>query len=132
MPWAAIMVTHGVLGQQDMGGPVWAWYLGTYAATCLLLLASYRPLVSALVVIPSFFMLPNITAITIIINSQGSHIHFLPQGQGSRFQAAEPFTGDPGSPCLPGHWVRRAVVGVCVNWWSSRVEWGHLYCKECV
>lgn len=59
--------------------------LSTNAATCLLLLASDWPLfsglVSALVVIPSFFMLPNITAITTMINSLGIHVIYSFKGK---------------------------------------------------
>lgn len=99
---------------------------GTIAATCLLLLASDWPLFSglvpALVVLRSFFMLPNITAITIMINSLGNHAIYSFKGKTLHSKLQSPSLGTPDLPCLPGHWVRRAVVGIHENWCSSRVE----------
>lgn len=93
-PWGSGATGHG---RSSVG-----LVLGTYAATCLLLLASYwllfSGLVSALGVIPSFFLLPNITAITIMINSWGNHVIYSLKGKTLDSQVAEPFTGDPGSP----------------------------------
>lgn len=60
---------------------------------------------------PSFFMLPNMTAIMIMLSSLGNHVIYSFKGKilDSGLQSSS--LGRPDLLCLPGH-CRGAVIGI--------------------
>lgn len=57
--------------------------------------------------VPSFFMLPSITAITIMLKSLGNRVIYSFEGKILDSKLQSPSLGTPDLPCLPGRWVGR-------------------------
>lgn len=123
LPWWSPM---GSWGKPRHGRSSVGLVLGTSAAIWLLVLAFYWPLFSGLISapgpVPSFFLLPNITAIMIMFNSLGNRVIYSSKNKilDSRLQSSS--LGTLISPACLVTGSGEGVVGIHRIWGSSRVE----------
>lgn len=91
----------------------------------------FSGLVSTLGAIHSFFMLPNLTAIMIML---GNCAIYSSEDKILDSKLQSPSLGTPGLPCLPGHWVGRGRGCGHPKKVGGHPEWRekHLHCRECV